>query len=228
MQLKLLSNAKDNSKLIKSNLTQKRYLTVGLSLAPHIQSGRNVCKDATTGCSSHCLFFQGRARFFSRINQARLQKTRLFFENRSKFRKLLFEEIAQSQRDAIKKNSQLAVRLNVFSDLPWEKIYPSLFSEFPLVQFYDYTKRFERLDKVPFNYYLTFSRSEINDDLCKKVLTQGGNVAVVFRKTLPRKYMDISVINGDKHDLRFLDPTPRIIGLKAKGSLRKDETGFVI
>lgn len=29
------------------------------------------------------------------------------------------------------------------------------------------------------------------------------------------------VIDGDEHDLRFLDPTPCVVGLKPKGSLVK-------
>jgi hypothetical protein len=36
------------------------------------------------------------------------------------------------------------------------------------------------------------------------------------------------VINGDEHDLRFLDHQGVIVGLVEKGLAKKDETGFVI
>jgi hypothetical protein len=36
------------------------------------------------------------------------------------------------------------------------------------------------------------------------------------------------VIDGDANDLRFLDPTGVIVGLKAKGAAKKDTSGFVV
>jgi hypothetical protein len=35
-------------------------------------------------------------------------------------------------------------------------------------------------------------------------------------------------VDGDKDDLRFLDPQGVIVGLKAKGDAKHDDTGFVI
>ena len=57
------------------------------------------------------------------------------------------------------------------------------------------------------------------------VLDRGGNVAVVFEE-LPKTYGGFEVIDGDEHDLRFLDASPRIVGLLAKGRARSDITGF--
>jgi hypothetical protein len=54
------------------------------------------------------------------------------------------------------------------------------------------------------------------------------NLAVVFRGTMPEKFLGRKVINGDKDDLRFLDPKNVVVGLKAKGKARKDNSGFVI
>ncbi len=98
--------------------------------------------------------------------------------------------------------------------------------------------------KLPLNYSLTFSRSETNDKTCRKILTKGGNVAMVFTgKELPkhvsfdwpgswRKTCEGShahkVFNGDETDLRFLDPHNVIVGLTAKGKARKDDSGFAI
>ena len=36
------------------------------------------------------------------------------------------------------------------------------------------------------------------------------------------------MIDGDKDDLRFLDPANVVVGLYAKGKAKKDTSGFVI
>jgi hypothetical protein len=102
----------------------------------------------------------------------------------------------------------------------------NLMQSFPHVQFYDYTKRANRKD-LPSNYRLTFSLAENNDAAAEVALRNGINVAAVFHK-VPQSYMGRTVINGDEHDLRFLDPVGVIVGLKAKGNARYDTTsGFV-
>ncbi len=120
----------------------------------------------------------------------------------------------------------------------WEN--HKIFELFPNVQFYDYTKHFNRMIKylksdMPKNYHLTFSRNEANDFQSTQVLKAGGNVAVVFRKELPETYKGFKVINGDEHDLRFLDEANVVVGLKEKltidkktGKLGRDNSGFVV
>ena len=49
----------------------------------------------------------------------------------------------------------------------------------------------------------------------------------LFRKKLPKKWLGRKVINGDKHDLRHLDPKKVVVGLIAKGKAKKDFNGFV-
>jgi hypothetical protein len=51
---------------------------------------------------------------------------------------------------------------------------------------------------------------------------------MVFRKSLPSVYYGHEVIDGDETDLRFLDGSGKIVGLKEKGLAKKDETGFVL
>jgi hypothetical protein len=62
-------------------------------------------------------------------------------------------------------------------------------------------------------------------------LEHGINVAVVFDtkrgRELPLTWRGWPVIDGDVSDLRFLDESPRIVGLRAKGKARGDESGFV-
>jgi hypothetical protein len=125
------------------------------------------------------------------------------------------------------------IRLNGTSDLGWEGLARQIMAEFPNVQFYDYTKVKPRMlkfcqGKMPANYHLTFSRSETNWEDCKEVLKAGGNVAAVFYKQLPKDYEGYTVVDGDLSDLRFLDSKNVIVGLKAKGKARHDDSNFVI
>jgi hypothetical protein len=110
----------------------------------------------------------------------------------------------------------------------------TIFDMFPHVQFVDYTKSVKRAlaharGELPPNYHLTFSRSETNEADCLKVLEAGGNVAVVFADGKPMRWHGYPVIDGDKHDLRHLDPRGVVVGLAPKGvKARRDTSGFVV
>lgn len=219
-----------DAKTIKSNAGGE-YLTAILYLAPAQTSGYQVCPSATDGCKASCLFSAGRGNMNS-VQEARTRKTKMFFENREMFRTTLLKEFAQFSKKCDKLNVKPAVRLNGTSDLNWHDMFPELINNFPVFQFYNYTKRKRvMLDfmeyKCPPNYYLTFSRSETNWDFCKHVLDSGFTVAAVF-KEVPETYEGYKVFDGDNTDLRFLDPKGHIIGLKAKGKAKSDKTGFVI
>jgi hypothetical protein len=142
----------------------------------------------------------------------------------------------RTKREATKKHKKITpvVRLNGTSDISWEKIsytngvhrFSSIMESFPDIQFYDYTKNPNRTDLPP-NYSLSFSLAENNDDNAKAALKKGLNLAVVFRKKPPVKFWGRKVVDADEDDLRFLDPSGVICGLKAKGKARKDTSGFV-
>lgn len=229
--MKLLTTA--NAKIKKGE--KLGYLTYGIHLAPASLSGFNVCKDASAGCAAACLNTAGMG-VFSNVQKARIEKTKLFFKNKTGFMGKLVREIIAAIKSAEKKELKVAFRLNLTSDLPWEKIKVqgvSIFDMFPEVQFYDYTKSSERMTAflsgvTPKNYHLTFSRSESNHNLCLSFLKSGGNVAMVFRKALPSQFQGFAVVDGDETDLRFMDGAGKIIGLKEKGLAKKDETGFVL
>ena len=215
-----------NAKLEKTMRSKTRYYVTGLSLAPANTSGFDVCQGSSAGCRAGCLFYAGQGRF-DNVQRARVAKTRLFFQHRETFRAMLYADIERAQQIARKRRARLAVRLNVLSDLPWERIFPDLFERFSDVQFYDYTKVAGRT--TPANYHLTFSRSEVNDVDAKRELMAGRNVTVVFRsKELPRAWNGVPVVSGDTHDLRFLDKSGRVVGLYAKGRALSDRTGFVV
>jgi hypothetical protein len=170
----------------------------------------------------------------SRIAKARM--LRLFPDE---FKSRLTTELRSAERRAAKLDAKLFIRLNVFSDVAWETEMPSLFSDFPTIVFYDYTKSYDRMMRFiagdfPTNYSLTFSRSENNWADCLKVLAAGHNVAVPFhvKRTQPKPdtFEGFRVINGDETDLRPLDERPVIVGLSAKGpsAIADHKTGFVI
>jgi hypothetical protein len=224
---------KSNAKIRKGE--KLGWITFGIHLAPANLSGFNVCKDASDGCAAACLNTAGRGAMSS-VQKARIAKTQLFFKNKTIFMVMLWEEVAREVRKAKKNNMQPCFRLNLTSDLPWESIKlngSSIFEAFPDVQFYDYTKSPKRMTsfingEMPKNYHLTFSRSESNGAIALAFLKSGGNVAMVFRKSLPSHYYGHEVIDGDETDLRFLDGSGKIIGLKEKGLAKKDESGFVL
>lgn len=229
----LLSAGEDNPKLRKSDKAGTPYRTWGLALAPARISGHQLCSSSTPGCRAGCLYFQGFARLDETIAACRIAKTVALKEHREWFEGKLVAELAGLMLKSQELGLRLAVRLNLTSDVMWEKGWPALFEEFPSVRWYDYSKHFRRMmrfceGRFPANYHLTFSRSEHNEDEALAVLRAGGNVAVVFRDSFPAKWHGFQVSNGDEHDLRFLDPAGVVVGLKAKGSLKQDTSGFVV
>ena len=235
----------------------RSYLTSILHLAPARLSGYQVCPGASRACEAGCLNTAGRGGMFAQagygpmtggemleairagrlmnpIQAARIRKTRQFFEARSTFLAQLVKDIDGAIRKATREGLTPVFRLNGTSDIRWETIRDAegrtIFERFPGVQFYDYTKLTNRRD-LPSNYHLTFSRSEEHsDEMLQDILRQGINVAVVFRTNqLPETYLGHRVVNGDETDLRFLEGSAGVVvGLKAKGKARRDQSGFVV
>lgn len=213
------------------------WITYGIHMAPAKLSGYNVCQSASAGCAAACLNTAGRGAMSS-VQKARIFKTRLFFTDKQAFLTQLWKEITAAIKSADKKEMRPCFRLNLTSDLPYEKIRfngQTVFEAFPNCQFYDYSKIPGRMSAylagdLPSNYQLTFSRSETkeNQALCLSFLKSGGNVAMVFRKSLPSVAFGAKVVNGDETDLRFLDGSGVIVGLKEKGLAKRDTTGFVL
>ena len=230
-----------NQKILKGE--KLGYITKGIHLAPANLAGYEVCQWRSKGCTMSCLNTAGRGQM-NTIQESRIAKTKLFFEQKIDFFAKLSKEISSSIKLALKKEMQAVFRLNLTSDLMWENERneggATIFEEFDKTQFYDYTKSFKRMcsfldkpfikgeAKFPSNYHLTFSRSENNDKKCEMVLAMGGNVAVVFRNQLPNTWKGFEVVNGDDTDLRFLDKKGVVVGLIEKGRAKKDETGFVV
>jgi hypothetical protein len=229
--MKLLSIG--NPKILKG--MKQGYMTYILHLAPADVSGYNTCPKATVGCKTACLNTAGRGGMFKKgettnvIQQARIRKTKFFFEDRENFLATLKDDIRKAIKQAEKKGLIPVFRLNGTSDIAWEKY--GVIQEFPNVQFYDYTKILGRKVNGLANYQLTFSAADGNDLDVRRAIKEGYNVATVFgikkSQPMPETYEGMPVFNGDDSDLRFLDPKGVVVGLYAKGKAKKDTSGFV-
>ncbi len=229
------------------------YLTGILHLAPHKRASTarfkvNTCPYASLGCRRSCLNTAGRGRF-DNVQKARIARTRYLVRSPMAFLGQLGHEIEAHIRKANRMSLLPCIRLNGTSDIEWERLFPTLFSKYAEVQFYDYAKSHGRvlefrrqrerrrrnawLDPFPIggfprNYHLTYSRSEDSDARnVKTLLKLGCNVAVVF-EAIPAEYDGVRVLDGMASDLRFLDPEGCYVGLKALGKAKRDKTGFVL
>jgi hypothetical protein len=232
-----------NPKMIKG--MKQGYMTYILHLAPATLSGYNTCPKATAGCIAACLNTAGRGGMFKKgestnvIQQARIRKTKMFFENRLEFMALLVKDIELGIKQSEKKDLIPVFRLNGTSDISFEKYevirngleYENIFDAFSEVQFYDYTKILGRKVTGISNYHLTFSEADGNALDTLNAIRSGMNVSTVFgikkNSPMPDFWNGMNVFNGEDSDLRFLDPKGVVVGLYAKGKAKKDVSGFV-
>ena len=229
---RLLSAGHTNAKTAKNEI--KTFI---LYLAPHTQNAAkiNLCPMASKGCAAACLYNAGRGAFNS-VQNARINKTNFYINNKPLFIKKLAGEIVKETAKAKKKGEQIAFRLNGTSDQDFVhllKKYAGLNIEdlAPVAVFYDYTKILGKVKKYinHSNYILTFSRAEDNERDAIEALNMGANVSAVFSDQLPDQYKGFKVVDGDASDLVMLNNTGVILGLRAKGKkARTDSTGFVI
>jgi len=221
-----------------------KFMVAGVSLAPHwlAGTGRNMCVGSTPQCRAACnLWWSGRC-VTENVRNAMIRRTKelvadpLFFRKRVEFdiRRLLLEAEAA---DCVP-----VLRPNMASDhLPELLDWIAILREFEgsgLIA-YDYTKRLDFVlrDDLPSNYWLTYSRSErTTDSQLDRVFSAGRNVAAVFDVPyhasgahkfvgqLPKRWNGRRLVDGDVHDLRFLDPPNSYVGLRLKGTnASKDE-----
>jgi hypothetical protein len=230
MGYKLLS-VNSNPKIDKSNKVSNKYWSCIMHLRP---ISTKICPyQDIAKCKDACLNTAGLGGVYPSIQKARQKKTDLFLNDRDEFMQQLVKDINTFIRACQRKDKRPAIRLNGTSDIQWEYIeidgYENIFAMFPEVQFYDYTKiPTRKIDHIP-NYHLTWSYSEANNKYAKMFDKVPNNKAVVFKnKILPSMFKGLKVIDGDTHDMRFLDEPNSVVGLKAKGKARQDKSGFVI
>ena len=214
-------------------------LTLSLYLAPAKMSGYEVCPGRTAECTRLCLNQSGKNMGVQKergdfINQSRITKTRLFFEERDFFMDWLISEIDAAKRKAVRMTHKLSIRLNNTSDISPELFVrngKNILEMYPDIQFYEYTKvpsRVKLMERYP-NYDVTFSYTGHNWETCKQMLENDTRVAVVFKK-VPEVWEGYKVIDGDEYDMRYKDDKKVIVGLKYKINRNKltPETKFVV
>ena len=219
-----------------------RLTSAGLPAGPGDRVA-NLCPMASEGCKASCLVTAGRASMarefdaqglpVNSIMAARQRRTAEYLADREGFIRRIYPEVLLLIKRAQRHGKRAALRLNGTSDVAWwrnaavvELIKPLV--EQGLLVMYDYTKVAANLSRVPAWYDLTLSRSERNAQDVQTALENNHKVAVVFAGKLPATYLGHPVVDGDAHDLTFLHRGPIILGLKAKGRAKKDDTGFVV
>lgn len=233
----------DSAKAIKAQ--GFGYLNAIHYMAPANLAGvGNLCPNATNACKALCLgWFSGQAGMVANeadlnsVRKSRIAKARRFMVDRFDYMADIVRSIELAHTKAKRMGLALCVRMNGSTDIAWEGIpcfrngtrFPNLMEAFPRIQFVDYTKIAARLSrKLPANYHLTLSRTEANDSEVISAVRAGRNAAVVF-DSLPSEWQGLPVIDGDKHDLRHLDPRGVIVGLTPKGrKAKRDTSGFIV
>ena len=64
--------------------------------------------------------------------------------------------------------------------------------------------------------------------LTKSCITKQSCFNLKKSEPLPETFKGLEVIDGDTHDMRFLDEPNKVVGLRAKGKAKTDDSGFVI
>jgi hypothetical protein len=244
-----------NSKLRKLPGRAGQYRAIGLALAPANYSGRELCPWRTDGCTVACNGFWSGMNVTISTRQALIGRAILWNYHRDLFvRKLRLE--LDNFRKLCKRTGKIpAVRLNVSTDIVWERILPELFADFPDIQFYDYTKALPKhRPTLPGNYTLCHSFNERTKTAdVESIISAGRNVVIAFdsayapaRKlwgALPEsvefsddsgREFTLPVINADRHDIRIpaIDGRGVVQGLHGKsGRNRVDNSvasGFML
>ena len=141
----------------------------------------NACVGASAACIAGCLVYSGHNDIDPYNAQVKAQRYKALVEQPVAFMRMLSENIAIHGRS---RSAEPYVRLNVFSDLPWELICPELFQQHSAIQFYDYTKVVNRdIAAIP-NYDLTFSFSGDNKAGVAYELGRNRRIACVFIPTV--------------------------------------------
>ena len=197
--------------------TDYGWLTAILFLAPAKSADgiHNMCCGASEECIFGCLNHSGNAEIYPHVIAGRINRTLDYIGDYRGFCDQLERDIDKLIREASNRGLNPACRLNGTSDRPRHA--RELARRFPGVQFYDYTKLDRPWERTMGNYHLTYSHSGTNLNKCLRALEHGTNVAVVFRGVKPATWQGVEVIDGDAHDLRFLDPRGVIVGLREKG-----------
>ena len=244
-----------NSKLRKLPGKAGRYRAIGLAMAPANYSGRELCPWRTDGCTIACNGFWSGMNVTISTRLALIGRALLWNNFRELFAEKLFRELHNFRKLCDRSGVVPAVRLNVSTDVVWERLLPELFTEFPGIAYYDYTKALPKhRPTLPANYTLCHSFNERTTSAdVRSIIDAGRNVVVAFDSAYrPQKKLwgalpesvrftddsgldfSLPVVNADRHDIRLpaVDGRGVVQGLHGKsGRNRVDasvSSGFML
>ena len=224
--MKLMDTGNGNTKIKKTADKDEKVRMASLSMMPD----QKLCPSSLNAeCFDLCLKHSGLALVYKSVNDARRKKTEFFHGDNKAFLDQLIRELGNFSKLCKKQNVKGVVRLNVLSDVPWEK--HGVPQQFPELFFYDYTKLAKRLDKTPKNYELMFSYSAAPKykSQVRMAVKTNAPISVVFRNGFPKTFLNRPVIDGDQSDLDNVRAGRVIVGLKVKGSAIKDhDNKFIV
>lgn len=207
----------------------------GLSLNPaDTHGGVDTCLWSTDGCRAACILDFAYQRAENVRNSRRALTDYLLNEPQHFIDHLAWEieELLSEHGDG-----NVAIRLNTASDLRWEYFAACLFDTYgDRVLFYDYTKAPFGQRGLRDDYTLVYSVSERERSIENaRAYIEAGHSATIVLPIRYRSHSDHDgipdtlagmVADHDEHDVRALDRG--MLGvLRAKGSARSDDTGFV-
>jgi hypothetical protein len=244
-----------NSKLRKLPGRAGRYRAIGLAMAPANYSGGELCPWRTDGCTTACNGFWSGMNVTVSTRLALIGRALLFHHFRGLFLRKLRTELENFGKLCKRTGVIPAVRLNVSTDIVYERLFAWVFDDFPGIRFLDYTKALPRhRSKLPANYSLCHSFNEKTTVADVEAIVKAGRNVVIafdsayapsrglwgalpksvrFRDSAGRDFI-LPVVNGDRHDLRLpeMDGRGVVVGLHGKsGRKRVDssvESGFMI
>ena len=245
----IVSAGTDNPKTAKN--TSNDWLAACVVLAPADSSGvANLCAFAGE-CVKTCLDHQGKGAapgdLGRMIHAPRIARSVVFTRANRWFMRQFAHELTHTWLPkAQKQNKRLCMRGNMLSDVPWENT--GIVDDFPTVQWYDYTKNPNRVGWIRPNYYVTFSRDTSKDDqLCKRLLSEGKNVAIAYDDgrtsggrnlhgvgcAAPKTWNGFPCIDGDITDARWQDKPGHVVMLRLKAASASERakalaSGFAI
>lgn len=238
----LFTRQADSTKLSHNADVTDQYEQIVCYMLPHTSARRywlefvgfpapwkwlNVCPYSTPGCRGACLVDSGHLAH-SPAKRAMLARTALYCKSQEMFWSLVDHEIRLHNRRVRRKGKTLVVRLDGTSQINIEEQAPWILDMHPDVIFQDYLKGPYKTGWTRANRYVVSSGTERDTEV---TIRHRNNVVfpvnVPKDAPLPRMFMGRLVVDGDKHDLRFLDHQyDRAVLVRMKGNT-KDVHGFI-
>lgn len=217
----------------QSKLGKSEAYTLGLTLLPWITGGLGNTCPAATLCRHVCLVDTGKGKLRS-VQHARRARLGFLMAHPIHAAVLMAHELTLALRAH---GGDIRVRLNVLSDIRWERVIPDAMLMFHAagVRFYDYTKWAPKhRDSLGGMYPLTYSAHErMSLQTIRAMVADGYHVAVVLRASKATvkalaEWQGMPLVDGLSTDDRTTDPAGGcVVGLAALGSAVHDSSGFV-